>query len=104
MAHALTRRIVIGGASLIAATILFVVVFTYLAAAFDYPDVLDRPAADVLPALLALGSTGRMVWFVYGLIPLLIVPTGLGVSEAASASSRGWHARRSGCRRSAQRR
>jgi hypothetical protein len=73
----------LGGASLVAATILFTLVFSYLAAAFDYPDVLDRPAEDVLPALLALGPTGRAVWLVYGLIPLLLLPAGRGVREAA---------------------
>jgi Domain of unknown function (DUF4386) len=73
---------VIGGASLIAATLLFSAVFVYLARSFGYPDVLDLPAADVLPRLLALGPTGRAVWVLYGLIPLLLVPTALGVYSA----------------------
>lgn len=77
----------LGGASLVAATILFAAVFSYLAATFDYPDVLDRPAGDVLPALLALGTTGRIVWLVYGVIPLLLIPTALGVNEAARAAA-----------------
>jgi hypothetical protein len=81
------RRIVIGGASLVAATILFAAVFSYLAAAFDYPAVLDRPASDVLPALLALGRSGRLVWLVYGLIPLLLVPTAIGINEATRATA-----------------
>src|SRR5262245_15908171 len=68
--------------SLVVATILFAAVFTYLAATFDYPEVLNRPASDVLPALLGLGMTGRSVWLVYGLIPLLLVPAGLGVNAA----------------------
>ena len=80
-------RIIVGGASLVAATILFAAVFSYLAAAFDYPAVLDRPAGDVLPALLALGRSGRVVWLVYGLIPLLLVPTAIGVHEAARATA-----------------
>jgi len=77
------NRIRIGGVALIAATLLFTGVFSYLAAAFDYPRVLDRPAADVLPALLALGTTGRLVWLLYGVIPLLLIPTGRGVMELA---------------------
>jgi len=81
------RRTVIGGASLVAATILFAAVFSYLAAAFDYPAVLARPAGDVLPALLALGRSGRVVWLLYGLIPLLLVPTAIGVNEAARATA-----------------
>jgi Domain of unknown function (DUF4386) len=73
----------LGGASLIAATLLFSAVFVYLARAFGYPDVLDLPASQVLPRLLALGSTGRAVWVLYGLIPLLLVPTAIGVQAAA---------------------
>lgn len=73
----------IGGWSIIAATVLFAAVFTYLAGAFGYPDVLDQPAAEVLPRLLALGSSGRAVWVVYGLVPLLLIPTALGVDAAA---------------------
>ena len=70
----------IGGASLLLATVLFMAVFSYLAATFDYPDVLDRPAAEVLPRLLALGDQGRAVWALYGLVPLLLVPTAVGLS------------------------
>lgn len=76
-----------GGWSLIAATLLFAAVFSYLAAAFNYPDVLDGPAADVLPALLALGTPGRIVWIVYGLIPLLLIPTGSGVAAATRSAA-----------------
>jgi hypothetical protein len=74
--------VTLGGWSLIAATILFAAVFSYLAAAFNYPDVLDGAAADVLPQLLALGVPGRAVWIIYGLIPLLLIPTGRGVDAA----------------------
>ena len=72
----------LGGVSLVAAMVLFAAVFSYLAAAFDYPTVLDHPAAEVLPALLALGTIGRAVWFVYGLIPFLLIPAARGVEEA----------------------
>ena len=63
-----------GGWSLIVAALGFIGVFGYLAARFDYPDVLDGGAADVLPRLLALGATGRAVWAVYAFIPLLLIP------------------------------
>jgi hypothetical protein len=72
----------IGGTSLIAATLLFSAVFAYLARSFGYPEVLDLPAADVLPRLLTLGPAGRAVWVVYGLIPLLLIPTAIGVFAA----------------------
>lgn len=68
-----------GGWALVVSAILFIAVFSWLAATFDYPDVLDRPAAEVLPRLVALGTAGRAVWSLYALIPLLLVPAGVGV-------------------------
>jgi len=72
----------LGGWSLIAAALGFMAVFGYLATTFDYPDVLDGDALSVLPRLRALGPTGRAVWAVYGMLPLLLVPAGLGVYAA----------------------
>lgn len=77
----------VGGWSLIAATVLFAAVFGYLATSFDYPAVLDGTAAEVLPRLLALGNTGRAVWLIYGLIPLLLVPTARGVNAAVQIAA-----------------
>lgn len=79
------NRVFIGGMSLVAATVLFAAVFTYLAVRFDYPDVLDRSAGEVFPALLALGGPGRLVWALYGVIPLLLVPTARGVHALMAA-------------------
>lgn len=73
---------VVGGGALIAATLLFSAVFVVLARTFGYPDVLDLPAAQVLPRLLALGPGGRAVWVLYGLTPLLLLPTAIGVYAA----------------------
>jgi len=78
-----------GGWALIAAAILFIAVFSYLAAKFDYPDVLDRPAAEVLPRLIALGSTGRAVWALYALVPLLLVPAGIAVAIGLRSAAAG---------------
>ena len=72
----------VGGWSLVLAALGFVAVFAYLAARFDYPDVLDGTAADVLPRLLALGSSGRAVWVVYAFLPLLLIPAGVGARAA----------------------
>jgi hypothetical protein len=71
-----------GGLSLVAAAVGFTAVFIYLAARFNYPDVLDTPAAEALPALLAMGTTGRAVWAVYGLLPLLLLPAAVGAFAA----------------------
>jgi outer membrane scaffolding protein for murein synthesis (MipA/OmpV family) len=72
----------LGGWSLIVAAVLFMAVFAYLAAAFDYPDVLDGEGLTVLPRLRALGATGRAVWALYGLLPFLLVPAGVGAHAA----------------------
>ena len=72
----------VGGWSLIAAAVGFIAVFSYLAARFNYPEVLDGAAADVLPRLLELGSTGRAVWSLYALLPLLLIPAGIGAHSA----------------------
>jgi len=72
----------VGGWSLVLAAVGFIAVFAYLAARFDYPDVLDGAAADVLPRLLALGAAGRAVWVVYAFLPLLLIPAGVGARAA----------------------
>ena len=78
-ARAATR---VAGWSLIAAAVGFMAVFSYLAMRFNYPDVLDGPAADVLPKLLALGDVGRAVWVIYAFLPLLLIPAGVGAAAA----------------------
>jgi hypothetical protein len=72
----------VGGWSLVTAAIGFIGVFGYLAARFNYPDVLDGHAAEVLPQLLALGGGGRMVWAFYACLPLLLIPAGIGAHAA----------------------
>ncbi len=72
----------LGGATYIAASVGFLVVFSWLAARFGYPDVLDQPAADVLPKLLALGGSGRAVWIIYALLPLTLIGASVGAADA----------------------
>jgi hypothetical protein len=83
------RIIRAGGFSLIIAAVVFIAVFSYLSVRFNYPDVLDGRAADVLPALLATGTTGRAVWAVYALLPLLWIPAAVGAFHALRADSEG---------------
>ena len=71
-----------GGIALIAGALAFLGVFTYLAIQFDYPAILDGTAAEVLPRLLATGGTGRAVWALYGFLPLIFVPAGVGAYYA----------------------
>ena len=77
----------VGGWSLVLAALGFIAVFAYLAARFDYPDVLDGTAADVLPRLLALGPAGRAVWVVYAFLPLLLIPAGVGARAALGGAA-----------------
>jgi uncharacterized membrane protein YidH (DUF202 family) len=84
-----TTIIRIGGLSLIIAAVAFMAVFSYLAAEFHYPEVLDGRAADVLPALLATGQTGRTIWAIYALLPLFWIPAAVGAFHALRAHSEG---------------
>lgn len=74
---------------MIAGAVAFMAVFAYLAARFNYPEVLDGRAANVLPALLATGATGRAVWALYALLPLLWIPAAAGAFQALRAKSEG---------------
>jgi hypothetical protein len=71
-----------GGIALIAGAAAFLGVFSFLAARFDYPAILDGNAADVLPRLRATGATGRAVWALYGFLPLVWIPAGVGAFHA----------------------
>ena len=77
--HTIVRA---GGVALIAGAMAFLGVFTFLAARFDYPAVLDGSAAEVLPSLLATGGTGRAVWAVYGFLPIIWIPAGVAAFHA----------------------
>jgi hypothetical protein len=72
----------VGGMFLIGGALAFMGVFAFLAARFNYPAVLDGTADQVLPNLLATGMTGRVVWAIYGLLPLIWIPAGVGAFQA----------------------
>jgi len=79
----------IGGFSLILGALAFMAVFTFLAVRFNYPDVLDGQASDVLPALLSMGDVGRAVWAIYALLPLIWIPAAVGAFHALRRQSEG---------------
>jgi len=79
----------VGGIALIFGAVAFMGVFSYLAARFNYPSVLDGAAEDVLPALLATGSQGRVVWAIYALLPLCWIPAAAGAFHALRVKSEG---------------
>ena len=72
----------VGGVFLIAGALAFMGVFAFLASRFNYPAVLDGTAAQVLPNLLATGTAGRTVWAIYGFLPLIWIPAGVGAFHA----------------------
>jgi hypothetical protein len=80
------RMIVFGGASFIVGALAFVFVFSYLAANFNYPDILDGTAAEVLPRLRDGGSAMRAVWAVYAFLPLFLVPGAVAAYLACPSS------------------
>lgn len=79
----------VGGLALVVGAIAFMAVFGFLAARFDYPAVLDGPAATVLPQLLATGLSGRAAWALYAFLPLIWLPAGVGAYYALRRSHPG---------------
>ena len=75
-----------GGLAFIVGALAFVGVFSYLAANFNYPDVLEGAASDVLPALREGGDTMRAVCALYAVLPLLLIPGAVGAWAATPAS------------------
>lgn len=71
-----------GGLAFIVGALAFVGVFSYLAATFNYPAVLEGQASEVLPDLRAGGDTMRAVWALYALLPLFLVPGAVGAWAA----------------------
>jgi len=78
--------IAVGGVSFITGALAFVCVFSYLAAHFDYPNVLDGSAAEVLPRLREGGSSMRSIWAIYAFLPLFLIPGAVGTYFACPAS------------------
>ena len=77
-----TTTVRVGALSLIGGAVAFIAVFAFLAARFDYPDILDGPAAQVLPRLLEMGGPGRAAWALYALLPLIWIPASVGAFHA----------------------
>lgn len=75
-----------GGVCFIVGALAFVAVFSYLAATFNYPAILEGSAAEVLPRLLAGGTTMRAVWALYAFLPLFLLPAGVATWLACPAS------------------
>lgn len=68
----------LGGLFSLLGGLAFIGVFTYLAVKFNYPDILDGNAYQVLPKIVAGGNEMRAVWAIYALLPLILIAAGLG--------------------------
>jgi hypothetical protein len=79
--------IIAGGLSFIIGALAFVAVFSWLAAKFDYPKILDGEAADVLPRLRGGGARLRAEWAIYAFLPLFLVVGAAGAREAFPSSA-----------------
>ena len=75
-----------GGVCLIIGALLFVVVFSYLAINFDYPNILEGNASEVLPRLRSGGFTMRATWAFYAVLPLFIIAGAVGIQAALPAN------------------
>ena len=60
------QRIILGAAALLLA-IAFNLPFALLASSFDYPDILRRPAGEVLDAFAAGGAPLILTWYAFAL-------------------------------------
>jgi Domain of unknown function (DUF4386) len=68
------------GLACIALAVGFNVPFALLAAQFDYPDILRRPAGEVLAAFAAGGSGLVWIWYAFALTALAMVPLSVAVA------------------------
>ena len=64
----------VAGAFLIIAPVWFNATFALLAKRFDYPDILRRPATEILDRFRAGGSSLILLWWMFMLSGLLLIP------------------------------
>lgn len=70
----------ITGLSAIALAIVFNVPFSILAATYEYPDVLRRPAGEALDLFAAGGGTLILTWHAFALSALALIPMAFALS------------------------
>ena len=72
---------VLAGVLLIALPIAFNVAFAALAKAFDYPDILRRPTAEILERFRAGGAGLVTLWWAFAMTALAFAPVAVVVSD-----------------------
>jgi hypothetical protein len=70
------------GAAAIAEAIAFNAAFTALALQFDYPDILRRPASEVLARFAEGGPALIATWYSFALTAMALVPLGMALAFA----------------------
>lgn len=68
------------GISAIALAVVFNIPFSILAATYDYPDVLRRPAGEALEMFAAGGAPLILTWHAFALCALALVPIAFALS------------------------
>lgn len=64
-------------AALVGLAVAFNLPFAYLGAAFDYPNILRKPPAEILQAFTAGGPMLVLAWYGFALAALAFIPVGL---------------------------
>lgn len=73
---------VAAGAFLIVAPLWFNVTFALLGKRFDYPDILRKPATEILDRFHAGGSSLILLWWMFMLSGLLLIPAVVLLGQA----------------------
>ncbi|MGH8968462.1 MAG: DUF4386 domain-containing protein [Actinomycetes bacterium] len=74
------------GALLVILPIAFNLCFTLLARDFDYPDILRRPTSDVLARFHDGGARLALLWWVFTLTAVLLVPLAVLLASALAGA------------------
>jgi hypothetical protein len=82
-----TRRT---AALMVAAAVLVNVAFTVLAVVFDYPDVLQRPAGEVLASFRASQPTATVGFLGLALGAAMLAPVAVGVGRLSGSRAMRW--------------
>lgn len=77
------------GTLLVLLPLAFNLCFFLLARSFDYPDILRRPTAEVLDRFRAGGARLLLVWWVFALTAVLLVPVAVLLAVALVGADRG---------------
>jgi hypothetical protein len=73
---------VVAGAFLIVAPLWFNTTFALLGKRFDYPDILRKPATEILDRFRAGGSSLILLWWMFMLSGLLLIPAVVLLGQA----------------------